>query len=339
MTSRQFQSLPKPRRLAGRPWHLGVAAGLALVGMIASTAAQPIVPPAAIEQFQHVIGSRVEAVTILGGDYAAAGGVYAFRGGNLADLSISKLGGGGIVAEPRSLGGSRIKWAPVVQGNLGHSIAENEFPSGYLQGNRTRYELFAVQFGGGARFYFTDNFSLTPTLSGIYGYMENEFFPLNPVGAAIKAAASGTFVDWELETWSVVPALDLRYDYFWGRTTFAFGSRYNFYHTENFDGSSPVVAVDGNSHTWENKLDVDVPLGVKLFNRELHTGGFFSRTEVIGGAADGLNEDHVYTVNGRLVLDLAGKVWKVRWIGFGYSYFWGEDFSGWSAGASVRLQF
>lgn len=301
--------------------------------------AQPAVPPAAVAQFQSVIGSRVEAVTILGGDYGAAGGLYAFRGGNLADLQISKLGGGGIVAEPRSLGGSEIKWAPVLQGNLGHSIAENEFRTGYLQGNRTRYDLLAVQIGGGARFFLSDHFSLTPTFSGIYGRTRNEFLPLNPVGDAIKTAASGTYVDWELETWSAVPALDLRYDYFWERTTFAFSSRYNFFHTENFDSSSPVVAVDGNSHTWENKLDVDVPLGVKFFNQELHTGGFFSRTEVFGGAADGLNEDHVYRVNGRLVLDLKGKVWKVRWFGFGYSYFWGKNFTGWSAGASVRLQF
>ena len=304
-----------------------------------STLAQPVVPPAAVAQFQQVIGSRVEAVTILGGDYGAASGIYAFRGGNLADLQISKLGGGGIVAEPRALGGSEIKWAPVLQGNLGHSIAENDFTSGYLQGNRTRYDLLAVQIGGGVRFFFTDNFSLTPTFSGIYGRTRNEFLPLNPVGDAIKVVASGTYVDWELETWSAVPALELNYDYFWRRTTFSFSSRYNFFHTENFDGSSPVVAVEGNSHTWENKLDVDVPLGVNLFKQELHAGGFLSRTEVFGGAADGLNEDKVYTINSRLVVDLLHKVWKVRWIGLGYSYFWGENFNGWSAGVSMRLQF
>jgi len=48
----------------------------------------------------------------------------------------------------------------------------------------------------------------------------------------------------------------------------------------------------------ENKLDVGVPLGWKLFDQELHTGGFFSRTELFGNAAEGLNENHIYTVNG-----------------------------------------
>lgn len=297
------------------------------------------VPPEAVAQFESVIGSRVEAVTILGGDYAAAGGIYAFRGGHLADLSIAKLGGGGVVAEARPLGESGIKWAPVLQGNLGQTTAENEFLAGYLQGNRSRYDLVAVQAGGGAKFFLTDNFWVTPTFSGIYGHTKNEFLPQNPVGDAIKIAASGTFVDWEVDTWSVVPSLELGYEYHWRRTILAFSTRYNFFHTENFDSSSPVVSVDGNSHTWENKLDVDVPLGWRLLGQELHTGGFLASTSIFGDAADGLREDQIYTVNGRLVVNLLDRVWSVRWIGLGCSYFFGENFSGWSAGLSISLQF
>ena len=300
---------------------------------------QSVLPPEAIEQFQRVIGSRVEAVTILGGDYGAAGGVYTIRGGNLADLSIAKLGGGGNIAEARPLGESGLKWAPVLQGNLGHISAVNEYATGYLQGNKSEYDVLAVQVGVGARFYFADHLSLAPAISGIYGHTENEFRPQNAVGDAVKAAASGTFVDWQLDTGSVVPSLDLRSEWWWRRTTFEFSSRYNFFHTESFDSSSPVVSVNGDSHTWENKLDVDVPLGWKLFDRELHTGGFFARTELFGGAADGLNENHVYTVNGRFVLDVLGKAWKVRWLGVGCSYFWGDHFSGWSAGVDLRFKF
>ena len=301
--------------------------------------AQPVLSPDAIEQFQRVIGTRVEALTILGGDNGAAGGLYAFRGGNLADLSISKIGGGGMVASPKPLGLGDFKWAPVLQGNIGYSSAENQFPTGYLQGNRSLYHLLAVQAGGGARIFFTDHVSLAPAVSGIYGHTENEFKPQNAVGNLVKAAASGTFVDWKLDSWSVVPSLDLKYEVQWKRTTFEFSSRYSYYHTESFNSSSAVVYVNGNSHTWENKLDVDVPLGWRLFGRELHTGGFFARTELFGGAAAGLNEDHVYTVNGRFVMDVLGKAWKIRWLGLGYSYFWGDHFSGWCAGADVRLQF
>jgi len=142
-----------------------------------------------------------------------------------------------------------------------------------------------------------------------------------------------------LDTWSVVPALELEYDWKWGRTSFEFSSRGSFFHTESFESSSPIVGVNGDSTTWANKLDADVPLGLKFFGRELHTGGFLSRTELFGGAARGLNTDSLYTIDGRLVLDFLGKLPKVRWAGLGVSYFWGHDFGGWSAGLDLRFKF
>jgi hypothetical protein len=305
----------------------------------ASVFAQPVVPPQAVQQFESVIGNRVEAVTILGGDYGAAGGIYTFRGGDVANVSIAKIGGGGNVAEPRPLGESGLKWAPVLEGNLGHISAVNEFRTGYLQGNESVYDVTAVQGGGGARFYFTDHLSLAPAISGIYGHTENEFKSRNAIGDAVEAAASGTYVDWNIDTWTVAPSLDLRYEWQWRRATFEFSSRYNFFHTESFDSSSPVVNVRGGSHTWENKVDVDVPLGWRVFGCELRTGGFLARTELFGGAAAGLNSDYFYTVNGRFVADLLGKVWKVRWLGLGASYFYGDHFNGWTAGVDLQFQF
>jgi len=81
------------------------------------------------------------------------------------------------------------------------------------------------------------------------------------------------------------------------------------------------------------------PWGAGFSGAKLHTGGFFARTEMFGGIAAGLNADHSYTVNGRLVLDLLGKLWKVRWLGVGASYFFSDNFSGWSAGLDLRFKF
>ena len=112
---------------------------------------------------------------------------------------------------------------------------DNDFPGGYLQGNRLVYDVLAMQGGAGARFYFNDHFSLAPTISGIYGHTENEFKAQNAVGESVKAAASGTFVDWRIDSWCVQPALDLDYEWRWGRTTFECSSRYNYFHTESFN--------------------------------------------------------------------------------------------------------
>ena len=301
--------------------------------------AQPVLPPDALQQFQQIVGNRIEAISILGGDYAAAGGIYTFRGGSIADLSISKIGGGGEVASTKPLGLGDLEWAPVLEGNLGMVSAENQFHTGYLAGNRMIYDTLAIEGGGGIAVHFTDHLSLSPTICGIYGRVENTFHPKNPNGENVASVGNGTLVNWTIDTWSVVPALELDYEWMWRRTTFGFSSRYSFFHTESFKSTSPVIGVNGDSSTWVNKLDVDVPLGLKIFSRELHTGGFFSRTEVFGDAADGLNTRYVYTANARVVLDFLGKLWKVQWIGLGFSYFWGQDLSGWSAGLDMRFKF
>ena len=298
-----------------------------------------VVPPQAVEQLQQVVGNRIEAVSILGGDYAAAGGVYTFRGGTLADLSISKIGGGGEVASTKPLGLGSLEWAPVLQGNVGMVSARNQFKTGFLAGNDMNYDTLALAAGGGVAIYFTEHLSLSPTISGMYGRVENKFTPQNANGNLVETAGNGTLVNWTLDTWSIVPGLELDYEWRWGRTSFELSSSYTFFHTESFESSSPILGVKGNSTTWENKLEADVPLGLNLLGRELHTGGFFSRTEVFGDASHGLNTDYAYTVNGRLVLDFLGKLWKLKWVGLGASYFWGHDVQGWSAGLDMRFKF
>src|ERR1017187_1131725 len=117
----------RPRARTRRSVVFGVFRGSVLLALVclSAPAQQPGVPPQAVEQLQQVVGNRIEAVSILGCDYAAAGGVYTFRGGNLADLSISKIGGGGEVASPSPLGLGSLQWAPVFLGNVGMVSAVN----------------------------------------------------------------------------------------------------------------------------------------------------------------------------------------------------------------------
>jgi hypothetical protein len=328
---------PRPgnRLAAARQFCLVVWAG----GTSLASLAQPALPPEAVSQFNATIGYRLEAVTVLGGDHSAAGGFYTFRGGDVADLALSKFGGSGRVAKKAPLGNTGLAWAPVLVGNLGLLDAKNSFESGYLVGNETQYDILAVQAGGGGELFFTEQFSSVLTLSGIYAHTENEFLPRNAVGDFVAGTAQGTFVNWDIDTWSVVPAADLRYALPWHRASFLFVTRYTFFHTESFQSSSPVLDIEGESSTWENRVEVDIPTGWRVANREFHLGGFLARTELYGGVAEGLNADYTYSANGRLVLNVLEDLWVVRWIGVGATYFWGDDFAGWSAGLDLSLAF
>jgi hypothetical protein len=52
-----------------------------------------------------------------------------------------------------------------------------------------------------------------------------------------------------------------------------------------------------------------------------------------------MRSGHIYNANARLVLDVLDVVWKTRWVGLGGGYFWGPNFSGWSLGVDVRMNF
>ncbi len=223
---------------------------------------------------------------------------------------------------------------------MGYLDAKNNFTAGPLIGDTSEYKTYAIQFGGGARFWFNEHLSFAPTLMGMYGHTENDYTAVSAASRGyLPAARSMGLVDWTADTWTVRPAADVEYIYTWRRTVFTLSSDFTYFHTESFHTSTPNLKINGDSEAWKNMLDVDVPLGKTLFGHELHTGGYFNRTELYGDLKNGLNTNHAYEIHGRLVLDFLGKLWKVKWLGIGGSYLWGPHFDGWSVGADVAFKF
>lgn len=310
--------------------------------LLASTPGHAQLTPDQINQFKNVVGDRVEAATILGGDYGVSGGTFnnVNNNANSANLNISKFGGMGDIGAPRQLGSLDIGWQPQLQGSMGYLTAKNNFKEGNLAGNSSEYKTFAIQFGGGARFWLSDQLSIAPTLMGMYGHTENDFQANTAFAQAnLQQAKQLGLVNWNADTWTVLPGGNIQYQYPWRRVIFTASSGYTYYHTESFSSSSSLVSINGDSEAWENKIDVDIPLGVELFGHELRTGGYFSRTDLYGDLQSGLKTDYYYEVHPRLVLDFLDQLWKVQWIGVGGSYLWSSNFKGWSIGGDVAFRF
>lgn len=316
------------------------ATGTALLLLVAVSAyAQIQVPPGLLNRFNSVVSSRVEATTIIAGDYGVTGASYS-RGGD--DITVSKFGGGGDIGDPQPLGNLPIGWQPQLQGSMGYLTSGDTFNTAPLTGDKSDYKTFAIQFGGGARFWLNDHLSLAPTFMGMYGHTE-ESYTANSVfwtTNSFQAAQDAGLVNWDVDTWTARPAGNVQYVFNWGRTVITLSSDFVYFHTDSFHSSSSLLHINGDSETWKNKIDVDIPLGKKLLGHELHTGGFFSRSELYGDVKDGLNSSYLYEAHGRLVLDFLGQLWKVQWIGLGGSYLWGEDdATGWSVGADIAFRF
>jgi hypothetical protein len=285
-----------------------------------------------------VVADQVESLIILVGDDGASGGAYRFRGSGEINLSVDKFGGSGDLGDPRPLGDTGLKWNPYINGNFGYMASnDNPIAAPSLAGNTFDVTTTTLALGGGARFWFNDHFSLLPTFTAIVGRTRQSFDAITPAGKAyLPAMQQAGWVDWSLDSWTANPALEAKYIWNFGRTTLYWQSAFDFYHTESFNSSS-VVNINGNSETWKNLLDLDVPLGVSLFGRELHTGGHADATSLFGNVSEGFNTEHLYTVNGRLVLDMQS-IWKVmNWVGLGATYSWSGNLSGWSVGLDIRL--
>jgi len=317
----------------------GATVGSILVGLLPHSA-QCQTMPGQEDSIRNTIGNRVEALTILGGDFGLSGGRYRFTGENDMELDISKFGGSGDVGDPRKLGNSDIAWQPRLQGSMGYVEAKSYVHSGVLSGGTNEFKTFAIQFGAGARFWLNNRLSLAPTLMGMYGHTSNEFTATSAfIQANLGRVTRMGLVGWNENTWTVRPAVNIQYVLTWHRTIFTLSSDPTFFHTESFSSSDSRDIVDGDSGSLADKIDVDVPLGKRVYGHELRTGGFFSRTELFGDLKEGLDAQHLYEVHGRLVLDFLNQLWKVQWMGIGGSYIWGSNFSGWTVGADVSFHF
>ena len=301
------------------------------------------VPLAAKAQFsgneiREILGDRIEAASILGGDFGLAGA--SFRTDNKNTIDIDKFGGAGDIGDPKPLFDGPIRWQPRLQGNMGYLMGKNTFRSGELEGDTSKFYTYAIQFGGGARFWWGNHLSLAPTFMGMYGHTHENYIATSSAGrAAYQDADKAGLINWNVDTWTIRPSGQLAWVQDIGRTRITLASDGTYFHTQDFAGSDNHPSVSGNSETWRNLIDVDIPLGVEVYGHELRTGGFFSRTDFYGSFENGLHWDHMYEIHYRVVLDFLGELWKVQWIGVGASYLWGNTFDGYSFGVDAAFRF
>ena len=304
------------------------------------------ITPEQASQLRNAIGTRVEALTILGGDYGIAAadfrstGKFSFGEAADATITVTKLGGAGDIGDPQPLGSLPIGWQPRLQGNMGWLDGTQHLHSDLVAGDITEIKTYGIEFGGGARLWVNDRLSFAPTLTGLYGhtaetYTANSAF----MHANLEAARQMGLVDWNVDTWTVITGVDFQYLIALDRTIITLTSTPVYYYTASFQSSNVHLNVHGDSGTWANMVDVDIPLGVQLYGHELRSGGYYRWTGLYGDLRDGLHESNLSEIHGRVVLDFLNQLWKVQWIGIGASYVWGANITGWSAGLDVVFRF
>jgi hypothetical protein len=326
------------------PRALVLVAPLLFASLPDSTEAQ--VSPGEARTIQDAIGARVEALTILGGDFGFSDGTFHSTAalapglGADVDLNVSKFGGAGEIGDPVPLGDLGIGWQPRIQGSMGYLKWSNQINSGPETGDTSEYRTFSIEFGGGARFWTSQNLSFAPTLMALYGHTADSYSAQSTFAKQnLPELKQLGLIDWNTDTWSIRPALNIQYVVLLDRTRITLSSDSTEFYTRGFARSNANVRVDGNSGFLTTKIDVDVPLGVELFGHELRSGGYVGRTDLFGDLRTGLDVQHLNEVHARIVLDFLNQLWKFQWLGLGSSYVWGPNMTGWTVGVDATFRF
>ncbi len=317
---------------------------LSLVSFPNRTRAQ--VSPGEAKAIQDAIGARVEALTILGGDFGFSDGTFHSTGGfepgqrSDVDLKVTKFGGAGEIGDPMPLGDLGIGWQPRIQGSMGYLTSSNHLNTAPETGDDSEYRTSSIEFGGGARFWTSESLSFAPTLMGLYGHTANSYSAQSAFARQnLPQLKQLGLIDWNTDTWSLRPALNVQYIVAFDRTRITLSSDSTEFYTRGFARSNENFRVQGNSGFWTNKIDFDVPLGFELFGHEVRSGGYFSRTDLFGDLKTGLDVQHLNEVHARIVLDFLNQLWKFQWLGLGTSYVWGPNMTGWTASVDTTFRF
>lgn len=323
-----------------------LAIGLVLLSGVLAGRVQAQISPVRAALIENAIGARVEALTILGGDFGLSDGNFHSTGsqgigsGAPVDTRITKFGGDGDVGSPKPLAGLHIGWQPTLQGNIGHLDSATHLRGTLTAGDTSTLRIFAVEFGGGVRFWTTHRFSIAPSVMALYGHANNSVSFLGASGRQALAALEPLgLVNWSVSTWSVRPALDMQYVLPLARALITLSTDATGFYTHGFGRSNVHLTVGGASGFVTNKIDLDVPLGIAIAGHEVRTGGYISRTDLLGDLETGLGVEHLNELHGRLVLDFLNQLTGVQWIGVGASYLWGPHITGWTVGADVAFHF
>jgi len=299
--------------------------------------AQFVLPPAALQQLDTAIGQRVEATAVFGTQSIAS---RAGLGWTLDDATghIYKIPWKTELKDPQAIDYHDLLWAPVFEGGIGYGGFVNHFNDSVLDGNESDYDTVALSLGGGPRIYFGDTgFSVLPAFDLLYGYTDNKFDGNTTLGQQI--VTNGQYVNWKVHTITLVPSFELQFKKTYGRWIPTFTSDFAYYNTRPIYSSTSALSFKSTSKLWANKFDLDYVTPWEVLECPVHFGGDISRTDLYQGLQAALDTDHYYQTDGRVTLDVLGRLWKVDSVGLTAGYFWCSAFHGFSVGIECSLKF
>ena len=89
-------------------------------------------------------------------------------------------------------------------------------------------------------------------------------------------------VNWSADTITLVPGIEARYRHRFGPLQLTVKSLFKYFNTQPIERSTTALSFESSSEWWLNEVDLEWRMPLHLWGRQLRTGAYFSRSELIG---------------------------------------------------------
>jgi hypothetical protein len=221
--------------------------------------------------------------------------------------------------------------APFITGSFGYFEDSEKVLLGDPP-DESRFKAISISLGGGIKLELIKKYLwLIPEIDLIYGRTWNEHeYNSEPSKLFFKPLLDGILFNWQVDTFTYAPALQLAFEYPVCMVTLGFDTKFTYLNIRTIKEDYPEHKVKSDSTLWKNRFRFEFPLGVSVFNMPLSLKGDFSRVDLGGDVARPLKESFFYEVGTELAFDTTRNVQWLNSLSIGAGYTFGDRITGWS---------
>ena len=223
------------------------------------------------------------------------------------------------------------RFAPFITGSLGYFEDSEKVFLGDPP-DESRFKALSISLGGGIKLALIEKYLwLIPEIDLIYGRTWNEHEYKSALSKEFyKLLFDGILFNWQVDTFTYAPALQLAFAYPVRVVTLGFDTKLTYLNIRTVKEDYPEHKVKSDSTLWRNCFRLAFPLGFSVLNMPLSLRGDFSRVEFGGDVRQPLKESHFYEVGTELAFDTSRNVKWLNSLSIGAGYTFSERITGWS---------
>jgi len=306
---------------------LGLISQVLQLIVLGLATAQAQLDPALVQQVNNNLANdAVSAVEVFSaGNMVAAGTFHYDNPSDDVDFSTYKL------PVSYQFGNPTNQLRPFIRAYVGYFDLKEDVtllgpPTGQL-----RVRSWTGTAGGGVEWRINNWLSVTPSMMFAYSHAwqnyDRDVPPTDPL--------AGVFVNWEANSLTLLPAIEVNAAWTFGRWELGVNSRYTYIRILGLSDNSPLIDLDSASQVWRNEVTARYHSPWELFTLPVSPYAAFARHDLAGRISTSGFVDFFYEARLGVTFLLPEWTKPVRELDLSGAYYFEGPLTGYSVGISL----